>query len=422
MHQFVIESVVKARPWVNGIDAYLDDPAAKTFALPRYGLSLRGWVVCATERVASLRLVWHGRRIADAKISARADVEAVYPGNRHVVGFRIDAVPAVLGNGEPLKIVLDTVDGRSSTLFEITLRFVVLPEFAELARSTTTFAPILALPRTGTTFLSGLLHRHSQVLGHGEYPYEARFGVGLAEEWFANMQPCFYESDGSRNSPMMDQNMLAMLTILDDGNPGMNPQLARFFEALRGHYRERIVGLYTILSPHALASAIVEKVGFHWHLALLSSLFERVRPIFIVRDPRDMLVSMREFNERRGVYDFHEAQGKNISAIVASITASLMQQVSLYDGYPGEKMLIRYEDLVCDSATTLRQTLDFIGIDSAPGKIEKLLKQADSNTAHITASSPASSIGRWREILTRSEAQMTNWFFEPFLRRYGYAD
>jgi Sulfotransferase family len=423
MRKFVIESVVKTRPWINGIQVHLDDPAAAMFASPHYGLSLRGWAVCAGEQIANISLGWYGKRIANAKMFARGDVEAACPGNRHVVGFCIDAVPAVLGESEPLKIILDTTDNRSTTVFEITLRFIADTQ-APPSDATTTFAPIIASARSGATFLSQLLHAHEEVFRHREHPSEARFGIRLAEEWFENMQPCFYEPEGSRNGQSMDQNLLAALAVLDNEDAANCAWLSDYFATLRQQYRQRIMDLYKMLSTSRAASAsvIIEKLDLQWDLDLIGGLFERVRPVFIVRDPRDMLVSMRAFNAQSGRYEFHEAHGKDFGSLLPVMAGNLMHLACLYDRYPGEKLLISYEELAIEPAATLHRVLSFIGIDNSADTIAQLLQTSAVQGGPTTTSSPASSIERWREALTLSEAQMTNWFFEPFLRRFGYAE
>ena len=418
MREFVIESVVKTRPWINGVEAHLDVPSAETFATPRYGITLRGWIVCAAERIAGIGLFWHDKRIADAKISPRPDVEAVYPDNRHVVGFRIDVVPGMLAGSEPLRIVLETADLRSSTVFEITLRCTALVE-AEPSEEIT-FVPILASARSGTTFLSQLLHGHEQVLGHREYPYEARLGIRLAEEWFANLQPRFYEPEGSRTSQSMDQNLLAMLEMMDETHTDKRKQLKQFFVTMRTHYHKRIVDLYRMVSSHPAGAVIVEKLGLQWDLDLVRGLFRRVRPIFIVRDPNDMLVSMRAFNARRGLYEFHEANGKNLGTLLPIMAGNLMHLVGRYDSYAGEKLLIRYEELIRDPAKVLRKAFEFVGVDSSEKTVARLLEQSRATDGHVTAPSQAASIGHSHAVLTPSEARRANWFFAPFARRFGY--
>ena len=61
-----------------------------------------------------------------------------------------------------------------------------------------------------------MLHQHAGVLGHDEYPYEARIGIRLAEEWFAASQPRYYEPEHARNPQSMDQNLIAAFSAFDE--------------------------------------------------------------------------------------------------------------------------------------------------------------------------------------------------------------
>jgi Sulfotransferase domain len=421
VYTFTIQSLVKTRPWINGVESHLDAPAAEAYATPRFCLPLQGWVACASARIGSIWLAWRGTRIADASISARPDVEAAYPGSRHVVGFSIDAVPLVFGDSEPLKVVLETTDGRSSVLFEITLRFLRESQGGasdDDAGERIIFAPLLALPRSGTTYLSTLLHGNAATLGVYEYPYEARFGAHLCKEWFASMQPRFY-GPVARNSQDMDQNLLSMLKILRGEASGADARLTAFFSDARRHYRAKIVDLYKMLSSRPSACVIVEKLGLKLELGLLGGLFN-TRPIFLVRDPRDILLSMRDFNQRRGVYDFHQEQAKNFSELLYALSSSLMQLSGLHDRHPGEKMLVRYEDLVRDPTGVLTRILQFIGITSSAAESKRIVESAAVHTQHITADSPAASVGRWKTELTASEQEMMNWHLQAFLSRFSY--
>lgn len=422
VYTFTIQSLVKTRPWINGIESHLDSPVVDTFATPRFCLSLQGWVGSDNERITNIWLAWRGSRIADAKIFPRADVETLYPGKRHVAGFYIDAVPLLFGEDEPLKVILDTEDGRSSSVFEMTLRFAAAS--ASLAPANNVddrvcFAPILALARSGTTFLSSLLNRNDGVLGDDEYPYETRLGVHLANEWFVSMQPRFYEPHATRNSQSMDQNLLAMLKILKDEHGVAAARLAAFFDGARRHYRDKIVDLYRMLSPRPTASVIIEKIGLNMELKLLDGLFN-TKPIFLIRDPRDVLMSMRVFNERRGIYEFHQAHAKNFGELLFSMSANLMQLVANYDGYAGEKILVRYEDLMRDPVAVLQQVQSFIGIAGSTNDAARAVEKAAVHREHVTAASPAASIGRWQNELTPSEQTTMNWFLQPFLSRFGY--
>jgi len=420
MFEFVIESITKTQPWINGMEAFLDEPAGRTYAQPRLRLTLQGWAACAGSRIVGARLVSFHSLLANAKLFPRPDVTKTIADKPHNTGFRIDTVPLALGEREPLSLVVDTEDQRSSAVFEIRLRYPASRD-APAPAEDALFAPVLASARSGTTLLARMLHKHPGVLGHDQYPYEARLGVRLVEEWFANAQPRFYEPEGARDNRSMDQNLLAVLDAFDARDAAAHARFGHFLADLRTRYQRQIVDLYRMLAPGGRGRAIVEKVGLRRDLDLLSGLFADVRPVFLVRDPRDMLVSMRAFNERRGVYDFHEAHGKSFDAVLPVMSGNLRHLVRLYEGWPREKLLVRYEHMARDQREALTQVLDFLGLEHDAQVLGTCLR-AGSGTpdGHITSASAAGSIGRWKDILTPHQIELANWAFEPFLRRFDY--
>jgi len=417
MSEFVIESIGKATSWVNGLLAHLDSPVESSQALPRQSLSLQGWVACTSSRIVRIRLVWFEAQLATAKLMNRADVQAAVGSGSHVTGFRIDVVPLVLGDREPLCIVADMEDGRVSTLFDIALRFTAA---AKQADDSPAFAPILASARSGTTLLSRMLHQHGGVLGHDEYPYEARIGIRLAEEWYAASQPQYYEPERARDPLSMDQNLVAAFSAFEERDDQSRQRVRRFLEGKRRHYRDQIVDFYRMVDPRPNARVIVEKLGMLWDLDLLAGLFPRTKPIFIVRDPRDMLVSMRSLNERRGFYDFHEINGKCFNDLLPIMSVNLHHLVWHYERWPGEKLLLRYEDFIGDLRGTLLRVLTFLDLDGDEASILACLDGGRDNASHITSGKSGESVGRWRSCLSRSQVELANWFFEPFMRRFGY--
>jgi len=419
MSEFVIESIGKARFWINGLQAHLDAPVASSHALPRQALSLQGWVACTSAKIVRIRLVWFESQLAVAKLIGRADVEAAFDGEPHVTGFRIDVVPLVLGDREPLRILADTDDGRVTTLFEIALRFTATYKQPD---DSPAFVPIMASARSGTTLLSRMLHQHAAVLGHDEYPYEARIGIRLAQEWFAASQPQYYEPEHARNPQSMDQNLVAAFSAFDERDDQSRQRIRRFLEGKRRHCRDEIVDFYRMVNPASSGQVIVEKLGVLWDLDLVAGLFPRTKPIFIVRDPRDMLVSMRSLNERRGYYDFHEIKGKSFQALLPIMSVNLHHLVWHYERWPGEKLLLRYEDVIGDLRATLVRVLAFLDLEHDEGSIAACLDGGNDRSSHITSGKPDDSVGRWRTCLSQSQIELANWFFEPFMRRFGYSD
>jgi Sulfotransferase family len=420
MFEFVIESVTKTRPWINGMEAHLDEPVAGTYAQPRLGLTLQGWAACAGSRIVSVRLVSFHSLLARAKLVQRPDVTTAIADKPHNIGFRIDTVPLVLGEREPLSLVVDTEDQRTTAVFEIRVRYAG-GQRASAQAEDAMFAPLLASARSGTTLLSSMLHRHPSVLGHNQYPYEARFGVHLAEEWFASSQPRFYEPEGADDRGGMDQNLLAVLEAFDARDAAAHARVGQFLVELRARYRQQIVDLYRMLAPNGRGRAIVEKIGFKRDLDLLSGLFAQVRPMFLVRDPRDMLVSMRAFNERRGIYDFHEVHGKTFDAVLPVMSGNLRHLARLYERWPRDKLLVRYEDMARDPRGALTRILAFLSLEHDAPTLETCLRgRLDSPGVHVTSASAEESIGRWKDVLTQNQAELANWAFEPFLRKFGY--
>ncbi len=98
-------------------------------------------------------------------------------------------------------------------------------------------------------------------------------------------------------------------------------------------------------------------------LSRKKSRYRRQRVVFLVRDPRDVVVSMyfeRTRRERVDVgtmADFLEAQVGSLNTILEyyNIWASRRSQ-------PRDFLLIRYEDLQRGAAVEMRRLLDFIGL------------------------------------------------------------
>ena len=419
MSEFVIESIGKTRFWVNGLQAHLDEPVESSHAQPRHSLMLRGWAACTSAKITRIRLVWFETTLATAKLCRRVDVEAALEGNPHITGFRIDVVPLVMGAREPVRIVVETEDGRSSTLFEIALRFAATDKQSDDAPA---FAPILASARSGTTLLSRMLHQHADVLGHAAYPYEARIGIRLAEEWFAASQLRYYEPAYARDPHSMDQNLIAAFSAFEERDDETRQRIGRFLDDKRRHYRDQIVDFYRMLDPSPNGRVIVEKLGLLWDLNLVAGLFPRTRPIFIVRDPRDMLVSMRALNERREYYDFHEIAGKNFNDLLCIMTVNLHHLAWHYERWPGEKLLLRYEDMIRDLPGTLVRVLTFLDLAHDEAALAACLDSGNDQSRHVTSGSVDESVGRWKTCLSGSQIELANWFFEPFTRRFGYSD
>lgn len=167
---------------------------------------------------------------------------------------------------------------------------------------------------------------------------------------------------------------------------------------------------------------IVEKIdaGRQLSIWLLRNMFPKFRPIFLIRDPRHLILSIRIFNEKRGNYRFHEAFALQLPDQVLWFAASLRRLVWYYDDFDDAKILVRYEDLVHSPLEIMRQVLDFLEIDHSSQEIAEFLSESPTHDKHVTSSSPEASVGRWKHELSESQKEAVNWILQPFISRFGY--
>jgi hypothetical protein len=148
--------------------------------------------------------------------------------------------------------------------------------------------------------------------------------------------------------------------------------------------------------------------------------------VFLVRDFRDMVASMRAYNARKGYGDFGRGKAASDAAWLRELRRGI---VALRDawrerGEPG--LLVRYEDLVLTPATTLPPLLTALGLDASSLLIDRLAAAAAPDAPelreHGTAGSPLASIGRWRSDLPAELQAAVGEVFGDLLVEFGYED
>jgi hypothetical protein len=139
--------------------------------------------------------------------------------------------------------------------------------------------------------------------------------------------------------------------------------------------------------------------------------------IDIVRDPRDVLASIRSFTAR-GIDGFDRDRGLSEEAYVDHFIEESRRQFEVLAGVcPCERLQLRYEDFAVDLhdlATTLG---DWLG---EPLDAEQVLRDRPAFADHVTTSSAAASIGRWREDLSSHHAERVWNALAEHLEAWGY--
>ena len=200
------------------------------------------------------------------------------------------------------------------------------------------------------------------------------------------------------------------------GSP-IEATLRAFYESYAARFGKRRYGDKTIVNVQ--------------YIALHRELFPEARFIHLVRDGRDVAVSMR------GLW-----WGFRSHAEAASHWASVVGTVRAEGALSGNYLEVRYEDLVRDPETVLRRICDFIELpwdermlryrERAASRLDEIPigtatdgsaipAEVIRRTHLLTSEAPTDSrIGRWREVLTPPELRQFELLAGPLLIECGY--
>ena len=97
---------------------------------------------------------------------------------------------------------------------------------------------------------------------------------------------------------------------------------------------------------------------------------------------------------------------------------SMRSAIAGFERWGNHMFLNRYEDLVREPQRQVRRLMDFIGEDFEPDMLEINFNNSSREISESGIFS--SSVGRWREVLPDSDAQVAQWICRAELRRLGY--
>ena len=157
---------------------------------------------------------------------------------------------------------------------------------------------------------------------------------------------------------------------------------------------------------------------------LMRELYPAARELFLVRDFRDMIASMRAYNARKGFGDFGRESAQSDATWLAELHRGVIALRDAWRERGDTTSLVRYEDLVRTPDAMLPPLLASLGLDAAPEIVSRLITAAQPDApelrGHGTSGSPHASIGRWQHDLPPELLAAVEETFDDLLQEFGY--
>jgi hypothetical protein len=249
--------------------------------------------------------------------------------------------------------------------------------------------------RSGSTMLAGALAAHPEIVARRLFPFETRamqyfFVCALEGRSRIDFLPA--EHQGAQYAPWQDGDPLAH---------EYEALLASGEDATGAHALERAGRYYArVLEAEGKESAafIAEKaIG----LGLTRFILETVpvaRAVLLRRDPRDVFLSVKSFNAKRGHLSFGEEHGDE--ALFRNIIGFYREAEALRRIVPSQICTLSYERLIAEPEAALRELCLWLGVDASAPTLaamrEEMFRESGAVTQHRTSGSREDSAGRWQ--------------------------
>ena len=249
---------------------------------------------------------------------------------------------------------------------------------------------ILGFPRSGTTLLEQTLSAHPRISAGDELPFIAEI---------AELMPRLLES------PLAYPEALAELWMGDHRED---------LDNLRDHYLRRVAKLGIV--PQG-AAWFTDKMPLNeTHLGLIGLIFPTSPLLHVTRHPLDVVLS---------VYSNLLTHGHYCAYALESAARHYAQVLDLVEHYRREMQLnylrVRYEDMVDQQETTIRQVLKFIGVEFDPACLafhENRRYARTASYAQVTEKLYERSRYRYRNYLPQLQSAIE--ILAPTIERLGY--
>jgi Sulfotransferase family len=426
------------------LGAYIDLPKAGE-GTDVYMLHIVGWVLGRHSPARDVEVVY------------QPEPDRVRPGPERIIrvtpirGDRVDVAAAFPDVPTDIDCHFESLVGLIglTPTFELRLRAVLEDETRVPIGSLrvrreplrTSYEPrfqpisVTCLGRTGTSWLMGMLAAHSRIAAYRHFPYES----SPAKYWMQALKVLAEPSNiwQSAHPDTFHGNLwwTGQNPFYDDriaGDPEHNDFFGReYVESLAEFFQRKIDRWYSTL---ARTQGQDDPVYFaEKHLwpnyipVLLRELYPGAKEIFLVRDFRDMTLSILAFDRKRGWPGFGRQEGLTDEEYISSFLKPAAQSMAnSWRTRGATSHLVRYEDLVTRPAEVLAGVLEYLELERDAELIETLVEAASTPSQareeHRTSSDARQSIGRWRHERDDAFREFCNETFAEELAEFGYTE
>jgi hypothetical protein len=407
--------------------AYIDYP--RTGPVDGYAFDAYGWVV-GKEPVAGVEFVHQGIVLTSCDLEVQRPDVAEKFGSSSRVGFWKAIGTVGLATAFTVGVRAVFQDGRRRDIAEIRGTQRLKSAFTPAMQPITVISP----GRSGSTLLMRMLAEHPDIVVHERFPYEQR----VCSYWMHFVQVLATPVDTSQAESFefwTDRKRLIpfpsfFLDPVFAGSAG--PTVDRWYgsDQVEEFARVAQATVESFYREHArwrkrvTPAFFAEKFAPADHIrSIMRQLYPRAREIFLIRDPRDTLVSVRAFDNKRGRGEFAGQLVESDEQLVGMIHNSIRDLTRLWKSRSQYGSLIRYEDLIRSPTEQIRAMLDALELDSSTNVVDAMVNAGNEATAdvnaHRTSPDVGSSIGRWKRDLEPRVQKMCDEAFDGLLDELG---
>jgi len=170
--------------------------------------------------------------------------------------------------------------------------------------------------------------------------------------------------------------------------------------------------------------AVAKETSSEIYAGDLFTWFPNAKMIQIIRDPRDNYAALKA-----GVSKYYSRFGDDNGTVLCSMinryVHGLQVGITNRDRFGLDRyMTLRFEDLVSDPKNEINKVMSFLGTDFSPALLTPtILGQSTSGNNHDGEqlfSISAANVGRWKERISETEAQVIEFHFGSLMQEYGY--